>query len=226
MNTNMAFEFAFVCGRYNHAHLGHKLLIDKALQISSRVYVAVGSAQEKETLRNPFSVNTRIKVIKNMYPDMSEKRLIVDGINDLSNEFNKTTSWGTYLKEHIINKFARFPDLILYGSEGDRSKWFKEEDMEDTFDLIVPRKSIPISATKMRGFLVIDDEESWQQNVPETIYNMYSELRQELMSAPVYKQIYDKVLQNGIADIDTFMKIYSIYEEEDRKEKIKQLEQL
>lgn len=226
MNYNTPFEFGFVCGRYGHAHLGHKLLMDKGLQLCEKLYIAVGSAQEKGTLRNPFPVETRIRVIKEMYPNVSEEKLIVDGIDDMSNELNKSTTWGTYLKEHIINKFSKFPDLILYGSEGDRSKWFKEEDMTNTYELIVPRDLIPISGTKMRGFLLIDDEKSWQENVPETIYHMYSELREELISTSVYKEIYDKVLQNKIVDIDTFMNVYNLYVEEDRKKKIEQLKKL
>ncbi len=226
MNTNMPFEFGFVCGRYGHAHLGHKLLMDKGLELCKKMYVAVGSAQEKGTLRNPFPVETRIKVIKKMYSDIPEEKLTIAGINDMSNELNRSTSWGTYLKEHIITKFEKFPDLILYGSEGDRSKWFKEEDMKNTYELIVPRDLVPVSGTKMRAFLVIDDEKSWQQYVPETIYDMYSELREELISTSVYKEIYDKICQNKIINMDTFMNLYNLYEKEDRMKKVEQLKQM
>lgn len=226
MNYSPAFEFGFVCGRYGHAHLGHKLLMDKGLQLCEKLYVAVGSAQEKGTLRNPFSVETRIKVIKGMYSDLSEERLVVDGIDDMSNELNTSTTWGTYLKTHIENKFNVFPDLILYGSEGNRSKWFKEEDMANTYELIVPRDLIPVSGTKMRGFLVIDDKESWKRNVPESIHQMYASLREELMATQVYKEIYDKVVRNKCVDMNSFMGTYNIYVEEDRKRKIEQLKQL
>lgn len=226
MEYNPIFKFSFICGRYSHAHLGHKLLIDKGLQLSEKTYVGVGSAQEKGTLRNPFSVETRIKVIKEMYPDIPKERLIIDGINDMSNELNTSTNWGTYLKKHLIEKFGIFPDLLLYGTEGNRSNWFKSEDMVNTHELIVPRALIPISATKIRGFIVIDDEENWRKNVPETIYHLYPELRKELMSIPIYKDIYNKVLKSGIMDIDNFMKVYDVYAYEDKLKKIAELKQL
>lgn len=226
MNYNTPYEFGFICGRFGHADLGHKLLFDKGLQFCRKVYIAVGSAQEKGTLRNPFSVETRINVIKEMYPDVSENRLIVDGIKDMSNELNRSTSWGTYLKRHIIDKVGAFPDLILYGREGNRSKWFEDKDMIKTDDLIVSRDLIPISGTMMRGFLLIDDKKSWQKNVPETIYHMYSELREELLSTSVYKEIYDKVQKNKIVDIDVFMNVYDLYVEEDRRKKENELKQL
>ena len=115
MNYSPAFEFAFICGRYGHADLGHKLLIDKGIQVSRKTYVAIGSAQEKGTLRNPFCIETRKRVLREMFAELSEDRLVIDGIADMSNEQNRSTSWGTYLKKHLIEKFGNFPDLILYG---------------------------------------------------------------------------------------------------------------
>lgn len=226
MEYNPIFKFSFVCGRYSHAHLGHKLLIDKGLQLSKKTYVGVGSAQEKGTLRNPFPIETRIRVIKEMYPDIPEGRLVIDGISDMSNEFNTSTSWGTYLKEHLIEKFGIFPDLLLYGTEGNRSNWFKPEDMANTHELIVPRGLIPISGTKIRGLLLIGDEKNWRRNTPETIYHLYHELREQLIATPIYKEIYNKVLKTGIMDMDNFMKVYDVYANEDRLKKIAELEQL
>lgn len=226
MNYNPIFEFSFVCGRYGHAHLGHYLLIAKGIQLSRRTYVGVGSAQEKETLRNPFSVETRIRVIREMFPDLSEDRLVVGGINDMSNELNRSTNWGNYLKKHIMQKFGRFPDLILYGSEGNRSSWFESEDMVDTYTMLVPRGIVPISGTEIRGLLLINDEDGWYANVPENIYHLYHDLREELMSTSIYKEIYSKVRKNGMLDMDTFMQVYNVYAEEDRRRKEIQLKQM
>lgn len=226
MSYNAAFEFAFVCGRYGHADLGHKLLIDKGIQISQKTYVAIGSAQEKGTLRNPFCIETRKRVLREMYWDIPEDKLIIDGINDMSNEQNRSTSWGTYLKQHIIEKFGRFPDVILYGREGTRSSWFEEKDMEMTAELLVPRSLVPISGTEIRGMLLVDDEISWCRNVPEDIYYLYPDLREELMETPIYQEIYNKVLEVGTCDLDTFMKVYNKYAEADRLKKIAQLKQL
>ena len=226
MNYSPAFEFAFICGRYGHADLGHKLLIDKGIQVSRKTYVAIGSAQEKGTLRNPFCIETRKRVLREMFAELSEDRLVIDGIADMSNEQNRSTSWGTYLKKHLIEKFGNFPDLILYGREGSRNNWFEEADMERTSELLVPRSLIPISGTEIRGMLVINDEISWCKNVPEEIYYLYPELREELMETPIYKEIYNKIFKRGICYMYTFMKVYNNYAEFDRQTKIAQLKQL
>jgi len=226
MNYNPVFDFAFVCGRYGHAHLGHYLLIQKGIELSKKMYVAVGSAQEKSTLRNPFPVETRIRVLKQMFAGIPEDKLIIDGINDMSNEFNRSTSWGTYLKNHLIKKFGKFPDLILYGHEGGRSNWFEESDMINTHELLVPRGMVPISGTEIRGYLIIDDKDSWHKYVPESIYHMYDELRDELMQTPVYHKIYNTICADNDFTMDAFMRVYDDYAKADREKKIAQLQQM
>jgi len=59
-----------------------------------RLLILVGSAQESGTLRNPFSVETRIKMIKEIYPD---DNVIVRGLPDLTNENDISAEWGRYL---------------------------------------------------------------------------------------------------------------------------------
>lgn len=226
MNYNPVFDFAFVCGRYGHAHLGHYNLIQKGIQLSRKTYVAVGSAQEKRTLRNPFSVETRIKVIRQMFPELGEDQLIIGGINDMSNEFNRSTSWGTYLKKHLIEKFGRFPDLILYGHEGGRSNWFEESDMINTHELLVPRGMVPISGTEIRAYLLIEDKNSWRKFVPESIYHMYDELRAELLDVPAYYEIYCNLWAEDNFTLEAFMEIYNNFAEADREKKLLELKQM
>ncbi len=214
------FDLAVVCGRFGHEHLGHKQLFDFALDMSKRLYIIVGSAQERDTLRNPYPVETRIDVIKETYPGVSSDRLIIGGINDMTNEYDVNTEWGKYLKKHIENKVGKFANLMVYGNDEFRSRWFSEEDMLHTSDFVLPRSRVPISGTQIRGMLLLDDRQKWQEWTPEMIHSMYPRLREELMSVPVYRDIYDEVRQEKIMDIDAFMKVYKRYEEEDRQRKL------
>ena len=52
---------------------------------------------------------------------------------------------------------------------------------------------------------------------------MYQKLRTELLSVPVYKEIYDLLLINGNMTIDSFIDIYSKYELKDKAQKIAKL---
>ena len=51
---------------------------------------------------------------------------------------------------------------------------------------------------------------------------MYQKLRDELMNVPVYKEIYSKLDQNNLT-LDSFMKIYKTFEEQDKQQKLAEL---
>lgn len=226
MNTKNIFEVGLVCGRFGHEHLGHVTLISTSLSLCERTLVLVGSAQESRTLRNPFTLETRIDVIHNTYPELSEDRLIVRGLNDMTNEYDITDDWGKYVKQNVEKTMGgKFADLMVYGNDDFRSKWFAKEDIANTAEFVFPRKKMPISATILRGYLLLNDEENWKTLTHPNIYPMYQSLRSELMEVPVYKEIYNLLLKNNDMSIDSFMKIYSKYEVDDRAQKIAILQQ-
>ena len=53
-------------GRFNPVHKGHVLLIKKLLKKVDELVIAIGSSQEKNTKRNPFSGNERKQMIQNL----------------------------------------------------------------------------------------------------------------------------------------------------------------
>ena len=58
------YKLGLICGRFSPIHNGHKMIIDKSLEICDRTLVFVGSAQESGTLRNPFSADFRIDLLR------------------------------------------------------------------------------------------------------------------------------------------------------------------
>ena len=223
MSEYKFYDLGVICGRFGHEHLGHVSLFDTCQKLCKRTLILVGSAQESGTLRNPFRVETRIDVIKETYPGESEDTFTVRGINDLKNEFNTNNDWGTYLKSQIEYHKHKFADLLVYGNDGFRTQWFTPEQLGNTAELVIPRKENGISATLVRGMLVIDDEKSWQQHTPSLIHGMYGRLRDELMNVPVYKDIYNDI-RKGDMSLDSFMNVYKILEEKDKQKKLAQLE--
>jgi hypothetical protein len=158
-----------------------------------------------------------------MYPNLSEDVLMIRPLNDLTNEYDITTDWGKYLKEEIIFHMHKFASLMVYGDDEFRSKWFSPEDLAKSAQLIIPRITIPISGTMMRGYILLNDETSWQKNTEERAHRMYSRLRDELMQVHVYKQIYDEI-RRGAMDLDSFMKVYKVLEAADRAAKLAALQ--
>ena len=93
------------------------------------------------------------------------------------------------------------------------------EDLVGTAELIIPRSTIPISATMVRGYLVINDEKHWQECTHPLIHGMYERLRYELMSVPIYQNIYNHI-RKGELSLDHFMKLYHELEIQDKNEKL------
>ncbi len=222
MSNYKFYDLGVICGRFGHEHLGHVSLFDNCMALCKRTLILVGSAQEHGTLRNPWRVETRIDVIKETYPGMSEDILMVRGINDMTNEYDITFDWGKYVKSEIEYHKHKFANLMVYGNDEFRSKWFAPEDLVGTAELIIPRSTLPISGTMIRGLLVTDNESKWQEFTHPLIHGLYGRLRDELMSVPVYREIYDKIRSSDMS-LDSFMKIYDEYEANDKAQKLAEL---
>jgi len=55
---------ALFVGRFQPLHKGHLFALKYIAARSARVYVVVGSAQEKGTMKNPFSAKKRVAMLK------------------------------------------------------------------------------------------------------------------------------------------------------------------
>ena len=222
MSNYKFWDLGVVCGRFGHEQLGHVSLFDTCMSLCKRTLILVGSAQESGTLRNPFRVETRIDVIRETYPGISEETLMIRGINDLTNEYDVTSAWGKFVKSEIEHHKHKFANLMVYGNDEFRSKWFDANDLVNTAELVIPRSTIPISGTMVRGFLVTNNESEWQKATHPLIHGMYGRLRDELMSVPVYSDIYNEI-RVGDLSLDSFMKVYKKLEEKDKNSKLADL---
>lgn len=179
------FEFGLVLGRFHPMHNGHKEIIDMARQLCKKTLILVSSAQESGTLRNPFKIETRKKVIQKIYQDDD---VIIGELDDLTNENDISFEWGRYILDNVEKMYGVVPDLMVYGKDESRKGWFSEEDSKKFSEVIVARNKIEISATTLREYLVQDKKEMWQKYVPEQIWDMYEELREELSHIEDYKK--------------------------------------
>jgi nicotinamide-nucleotide adenylyltransferase len=181
----MIYDAGMIVGRFQTFHKGHQSLIDTALKLCDRVYVFVGSAQEFGTERNPLNIATRIKMIRECYP---EERVHIYALPDLTDENDITYEWGSYILEIIDKYIYKAPELMIYGNDESRSRWFNPEDIKDTAEFIVPRSRLPISATMLREAMIKDNRKEWMKWVDPKLHKMYDEIRAELMTVPYYRE--------------------------------------
>ncbi len=204
------YKLGLICGRFSHIHKGHQILIDKALELCDNILILVGSAQESGTLRNPFDADFRIELIKKVYQD---PRIKIKKLNDMSNEYDISYEWGQYVIDNTKKYTGTFADLIVTGNDNLRKGWFSKEQMKKTTELIINRKKLDISATDLRGYLTIGDEQTWKRYVPEQILNDFQLIRKKLQQVPIYQEIMKKIGTD--LTIQSYTKVYQEYEKED-----------
>lgn len=185
------YDVGMICGRFQTFHKGHESLIDTALKLCDRILILIGSAQECGTERNPLNINTRTKMLKEIYGD--NPNIMIYGLADMTNENDIRPEWGRYLLDNVDRYIYKAPELMIYGNDEARSRWFDPEDIRDTTEIIVNRGRIPISATEVRKMMVADDRREWQKWVNPKLHKMYHELRDELMTVSYYQELQKKL---------------------------------
>lgn len=183
------YDVGLICGRFQTFHIGHESLVETGIKLCDRILILIGSAQECGTERNPFNINTRTKMLRYIYGDNAN--ILIYGVSDLTNENDIRPEWGRYLLDNVDRYIYKAPELMIYGNDESRSKWFDPEDIRDTSEFIVNRGRIPISATMAREAMVFDKRKEWMSMVNPKLHKMYSELRDELMSVQFYKDMFD-----------------------------------
>ena len=188
--TANVYDTGLLVGRFQTFHKGHQRLVDTGLSLCDRMLVLIGSSQESGTERNPLDVATRRDMIRAVYPT---DRVMIQGLADLTNENDVRPEWGRYVLENVGRYIYKAPELMLYGNDESRSKWFDQEDIKDTSEFIINRGSLPISATMLREMMVRDDRREWMKWVDPRLHKMYDRLRAELMTVPFYRDMARKL---------------------------------
>lgn len=181
------FDSGLLCGRFQTFTIGHESLLNSGLRLCDRMFVLIGSSQESGTKRNPFNISTRIDMINEIYRDYDN--VFVYALPDLTNEEDITEEWGRYVLAELKRYLHKAPELMVYGNDESRSKWFNPNDIKNTSEFIVPRSRIPISATMARDYMVKDMREEWMGIVNPKLHKMYDRLRGELLEVDAYKNI-------------------------------------
>ncbi|MCR5653600.1 MAG: adenylyltransferase/cytidyltransferase family protein [Ruminococcus sp.] len=174
--ANKPFELGIIVGRFQTFHIGHEYIIDKAVAVCDKVGVFIGSSQESGTQKNPYTYETRRRILEKVYGGSIEIYPLPDiGVGNNS-------AWGEYVLENANKCFAKAPDLLISGKEERRIDWFDGIEGISSSELYVP-KIIDISATEMRDFLISGDAESWRKYTNKKLWDEYDALRAEVVAS-------------------------------------------
>ena len=176
MTKNKPFSLGILVGRFQVLHAGHEQMIQTAIDLCDTVGVFIGSSQESGTSKNPFPYALRRQMLQNIFGS----RIQIFPLPDIG--VGNTSAWGDYVLENVTNCFGRLPDLLVSGKEARRLDWFDSVKGVRIAELYIP-KTIDISASQVRDFLITDDRDTWENYVNQKIHPMYDQLRKTVLAS-------------------------------------------
>ena len=146
-----------VIGRFQPFHHGHAALIKHALERCGSVVVAIGSATEPASLRNPFTAKERRMMVEAAFPrEVATGLVTMVDVPDL----------------HDPPRYARHtlgltgPVAAVFGNDDDTLELFEREGLRVERPGLLDRAKFEAKA--IRALLAADDLE-WRRRVPAPV---------------------------------------------------------
>lgn len=168
------FDTALLVGRFQIIHAGHEDMIRKAEKLAERVLILIGSSNESGNEKNPFSYEERKRMMSLVFPKAETAPLPDIGVGNCA-------AWGEYVLDTCMKEFGTEPELFVSGNETRREDWFSSDRGENLARLFIP-KTIDISATEMRKFLLGNEKENFLKFVSPSLYCEYDFMRDRILS--------------------------------------------
>lgn len=176
------FDTGIIVGRFQHIHCGHEKIINIGTNLCRKLLIFVGSYNAKPSAKNPYDFEYRKKLIENIYHEqVKDGTIVISPLKDLENKDELSPVWGKYVIDRATEKLNNAPNCIIYGKDKDIFKCFDKETVHNMTEVLVDRKTLTISATKMRKFLKEDNKKEWMKYANPAIYNEYENLRKEVL---------------------------------------------
>ena len=175
------YKLGILVGRFQAIHAGHEKMVNTALHLCEQVGIFVGSSQESLTSKNPFSYEIREEMLRAVFGE----DIRVFPLPDIG--VGNNSRWGEYVLRNVFERFGVMPDLLVSGKESRRLDWFEGPGAPAISELYIP-KTIDISASRMRGFLIEDDRAQWERYVSPENHAMYPILREMALASRDHSQ--------------------------------------
>ena len=179
-SSKKKYKCGLYIGRFQPIHIGHESIIRKMLNECDQVIIAIGSAQESGTEKNPFNFYQRADLITNVfYQHIIAGRMSIIPLKDRENPSNDA-SWGDYVFDIVKSLTDKVPDVVYEGEENERSTWYDNLKVEI---VRVPRDEILVSATEVRKAIKNGPSVSEHMLLPLAIRYRIREMREVILNA-------------------------------------------
>lgn len=118
----MRYKAAVFIGRFQPIHSGHLVTIQKALDTAQTLIIAVGSYKRPSTIKNPWSTEQRIEMIRQCLTEEQLKRVYFIGIRD--HKYNNNRWASEVYSKAVLAGATQDKSTALIGSYKDDSSFY------------------------------------------------------------------------------------------------------
>lgn len=139
------YDLLVFIGRFQPFHMGHKRVVELALQQARQVLILVGSSHQARTIKNPFTFDERRLMIESCMEPTEIERIIIRSIKD---QLYNDSKWLSQVQD-IINLYSKGKVGII-GYVKDASSWYLKALPQYDFIDVGANYNENIDATKIR----------------------------------------------------------------------------
>jgi len=115
------FEYSVFIGRFSPFHNGHLEILKKALDISEKVVVVIGSASSPRSVKNPWNYGERKRMIETSlsYGDLTRVSFI-----NMNDYLYNNNLWVSTLQQKVAEATNNSEKIALIGFKSDESSFY------------------------------------------------------------------------------------------------------
>ena len=162
-NKDTRVEYAFVIGRFQPFHNGHRYLIDFGLEHAKHVIIMVGGSNKSRSIKNPWTFEERKCMIEAAF-NFADSSIIVEPLPDSP---GNDDAWIGSIQS-IITKYTDPKEAAVLGYKKDASSYYLDL-FPDAKQLILEEGYATLSATNIRDAYFRDAPVFPQYLVPDPV---------------------------------------------------------
>lgn len=198
------FDYLIFIGRFQPAHNAHLEIIRKALELSNKVVIIVGSSNQPRTSKNPFTAEEREDLIRCAFSEQDNKKLVFRYASD---KLYNDQQWALDIQAHVqdvqlMDEFGRPPVIGIIGHKKDTSSFYL--DMFPQWELVELPNLEDLHATSIRDYYF---NKKWQE---ENGVDVFTDMCKDYLN----KAVFDFMIKwRSTEEYEHLSGEYSFYEQ-------------
>lgn len=158
MNNNFKHDLVLFLGRMQPPTVAHLASIMEALKYGQYVMVGLGTHNSPRTVKNPWTTEERIEMLKAAIPVQFHHRLVFVGLEDFPNDSEWVANVGSLARAASRELVGKDDNIAILAHKKDNTTYYIDyfkflKDIIPFDEIKLTDTKLPLSATKLRELM-------------------------------------------------------------------------